>query len=118
MDHDDHEAPDALEDLRGKLAERDAALEQALASNQSAAARLREVLLASEPALDPALVVGETVADVETSFAAARAMLERLREGVRQEQALRVPAGAPPRGRGSGAMTAFEKIRAGLAGNG
>lgn len=104
--------------LRGQLAEREAALAEALERNRDAAARLREALLAGEPALDPALVSGDSVAEVEASFAAARALLERVREGVRREQAANIPAGAPGRSRGAGAMSAFEKIRAGLAGNG
>lgn len=104
--------------LRGQLAEREAALAEALEGNRAAAARLREALLAAEPALDPALVSGESVTEVEASFEAARALLERVREGVRKEQAAHIPAGAPGRIRGNGGMSAFEKIRAGLAGNG
>ncbi len=118
MEHEELHPEDDAELLRGQLAERDAALTAALESSRAAASRLREALLATEPAIDPDLVSGESAADVEASFAAARALLERVRENVRKEQAAHVPAGAPGRSNGTSAMTAFEKIRAGLAGHG
>ena len=75
--------------------------------------RLRLALAASEPGLDPALVTGDTLEEVEASFAAACGLLSRVREAVRREAAVAVPAGAPGR---SAPVTAtpFEKIRAGL----
>jgi hypothetical protein len=103
------------ENLAALLAEREAALAEAIEQNRLAANRLREVLLAHEPALDPELVHGETVAEVEASFDSAVSLLGRLRERLRHEQAPRVPAGAPPRGSGNAALTPFEKIREGLS---
>ncbi len=97
-----------LEELRGRLAEREAAERMALA-------RLREALLASEPALDPGLVGGETLEQIESSFAAATAMAARLREALRREGAAQIPAGAGSRSP-AGPRSPFEKIRAGLAG--
>ncbi len=78
-------------------------------------ARLRETLLERDPAIDAAMVHGDTLEELETSFAAAIAVVERVREGVRRERAAVIPAGAPGR-HGAAPKTAFEKIRAGLAG--
>lgn len=83
------------------------------AENQALLARLREVLLATAPSIDPGLVHGETLAEVEASFAAARETVARVREAVRREEAAAIPAGAP--GRAVLAPSSpFEKIRAGL----
>jgi molybdopterin converting factor small subunit len=76
-------------------------------------ARLREALLASEPGIEPGLVAGDTLEELEASFAAARELLQRMRDAVRQESAAAVPAGAPGRHVASPASP-FEKIRAGL----
>jgi hypothetical protein len=62
----------------------------------------------------PELVRGATIEDVETSFAAARATLGRLRDELRREEAVRVPAGAPSRTPPQ-PVSAFDKIRHGLA---
>jgi hypothetical protein len=101
--------------LGAVLAEREAALAEALEQNRAAAVHLRELLLAHEPALDPEMVSGETVAEVQASFDSAVALIGRLRERLRNEQAPRVPAGAPPRTPGNAALTPFEKIREGLS---
>lgn len=97
---------DALDGLRAEL-------EAARTNERLAVDRLRAALLAGEPTLEPGMVTGETVAEVEASFAAASALLARLREQAALEAATRVPAGAPgrlaPRPR-----SAFEKIREGL----
>jgi len=75
--------------------------------------RLRHALAASEPGLDPALVTGDTLEEVEASFAAARGLVSRVREAVQREAAVAVPAGSPARSVAAPA-TSFEKIRAGL----
>jgi hypothetical protein len=93
-------------------------LEADLAASREAQERavrhLREALLAREPALDPSMVTGGTVEEVEASFAAAAGVLAKLRETVARETAHRVPAGAPGRARFV-PRTAFEKIREGLS---
>ena len=61
-----------LESLREALSQRDDA-------HRATLDRLREALLASEPSIDPAMVTGETLAEMEASFAAARTMLARVR---------------------------------------
>jgi hypothetical protein len=77
-------------------------------------ARLRDALLASEPDIEPSLVAGNTLEELEGSFAAARELIQKVRNAVRQESAAAVPAGAP------GRLTVipespFEKIRSGLS---
>jgi hypothetical protein len=90
------------------------ALEASRSGERAAVERLRMALLASEPALEAAMVSGETVAEVEASFAAATALLARIRERAAAESAARVPAGAPGR-QAARPRTAFEKIREGLS---
>lgn len=99
---------DELDALRRQLAGRAAA-------NAAALARLREALIASDPAIDPAMVAGDSLEEIEGSFAAARAMAERIREAVRREQATGIPAGSGGRA-GALPATPFEKIRSGLGG--
>lgn len=115
MEHEENTPNEESAALRAQLEEREAELALAMESGRTAAERVRELLLASEPAIDPALVVGATAAEVEASFAAAKEMLERVRESVRKEQAMHIPAGAPGRSGAASAMSAFEKIRAGLS---
>ncbi len=88
-------------------------LEASRGNERAAVERLRAALLASEPALEPEMVSGETLAEVEASFAAATGLLARLRERAAAESATRVPPGAPGR-QASRPRTAFEKIREGL----
>lgn len=97
----------AAEQLRAEL-------EATKAAERAAVDRLRQALLASEPTLEPGMVGGETLAEVEASFALATALLAKLRERAALEAATRVPAGAPGR-LGPRPKTAFEKIRDGLS---
>lgn len=83
-------------------------------TERAAVERLRQALLASEPAIEPSMVTGATLAEVEASFAAAQAVVARLRDIVTKETAGRIPPGAPGRAR-STARTPFEKIREGLS---
>jgi hypothetical protein len=100
--------PGELVQLRAALAERDR-------QHSATLDRLRQALLATDPAIDPEMVTGDTLEAVEASFAAARATIERIREALRQERAATtIPTGAPGRHTPS-PKTALEKIRAGLA---
>ena len=99
--------------LRATLAERDIALASGVEANRLLLERLRAAMLASEPAVAPVLVTGETLDELETSFAAARELVARIRDAVRQEEPAPVPAGAPGRARLQ-PRNAFEKIRSGL----
>jgi len=89
-----------------------------LAENLALSTRLREVLLATDAAIAPELVTGETVAEIEASYAAAKALADRVRESVRRESlaagASAVPVGAPGRSQ-TRPLNALEKIRAGLS---
>ncbi len=96
-----------LEQLRGQLArieEQRAGFEsQATALREGlahAVARYRTHLLAGDPEVPEELVHGETPQEVETSFASARQMVERMKQGLEaRATSERVPAGAPVRGR-------------------
>lgn len=94
-----------------------ATLHEALARSEHEHSRaldaLRSALLASEPAISPEMVGGATLDEVQASFAAAREQVERLREAVRREQMVAVPAGAPGRAPEPGGSP-FDKIRRGL----
>jgi GAF domain-containing protein len=84
---------------------------------RAAAARYREAVLRAEPALPPDLVRGESIAEVDGSLEAARAVVTQVRARMQAEaQEARVPAGSPPRGAPDlGALTPEQKIRYGLA---
>ena len=100
------ESPTELESLQTEL-------EAAQSREREAVARLRAALAASEPALEETLITGDTVEEVEASFAAARALVARIRERAAAESSTRIPAGAPGRLEAK-PRTAFEKIREGL----
>lgn len=95
-----------------------AALREALATTddarRAALTRLKAALIASEPDIAAELVMGETVEEVEASFAAAVDLLQRIRQRVGQA-ATAVPAGAPGR-MVTEPASAFDKIRRGLGG--
>ncbi|MHB8515129.1 MAG: hypothetical protein ACYDCT_07035 [Dehalococcoidia bacterium] len=99
----------AAERLRDELA---ATAERERAS----AARYREVVVRSEPMVPAELIAGESIDAVDRSLEAAREIVGRVRAHVEQQaQAVRVPAGAPPRsGLDVSAMSPEQKIRYGL----
>ena len=86
-----------------------AALRQQLSS---AAQRYRALILAGAPEIPEELVKGETVEEVDASFAAAQQMVAKVRRQLEAAaQAERVPAGAPPRTPPDfGALSPLEKI--------
>lgn len=79
-----------------------------------ALAALRARLLASEPAIPPELVSGDTVEELEASFRGAVALLARVRETVAAEYPPAIGGGAPGRATAEPG-TPFERIREGLA---
>lgn len=105
---------EAMEQLLAALGEKEEALARRAEAERALLERYRLALLATEPAIPAELVAGESAEEIEASFAAAKELAERVRRGVRAEDARRVPAGAPGRA-GGGPLSAFEKIRAGLA---
>ena len=100
------EAPAEIELMRQEL-------EESLGREREAIARLKAALIATEPSLEESLISGDTLEEVEASFASARALVARIRERAANESAVRVPAGAPGRVQPQ-PRTAFEKIREGL----
>lgn len=105
---------DELGQLRTRLAEREADLAVRAEHEVALVARLREAFITADPTLDPELVEGTTLAELEASVARARSVAERLRNVIGASEAHRVPAGAPGRTRVL-PRSAFEKIREGLA---
>lgn len=117
MEELEQATPGAADVHSHPLGEQDAIVAELAASREAervAVDRLRQALLASEPAIEPSMVTGNTLAEVEASFAAAQAVVARLRDIVTKETAGRIPPGAPGRAR-SNARTPFEKIREGLS---
>jgi len=110
----DSNATGDIETLRAALAEREQQLAAERETTRRLVARVREALLASDPDVAPELVTGDTLEEVEASFARAQAIAQRVRERVAREAPLAVPAGAPGRVVHSPA-TPLDKIRAGLA---
>lgn len=75
--------------------------------------RLREALIATDATIDPALVGGENVAELDVSFARARAAAEHTARTVRASEGTPIGAAAPGR-TPVPPRSAFEKIRKGL----
>jgi chromosome segregation ATPase len=103
--------------LEGELREaqdRNVALEESVAG---AASRYRALVLEGSPELPEELIAGATVEEIEASVARARETVSKVRGHIEsQAQAGRVPVGAPERStRDASALSADEKIRAGLA---
>ena len=90
-----------------------AALDDSAARQQALLARLRDAILASDPALPSGLVHGATLEELEANTALARAAVTRIRAALAAE-APAVPAGAPGRA-APVAASPWEKIRAGIA---
>lgn len=88
----------------------DATIDTLRESNRALAARLRAELLARDPAIPADLVTGETVDEIEASYAAARDLAARILGSA----ASHIPAGSPGRGT-TPVLSARDRIRAGLA---
>ena len=117
--------------LEGRVAELEQQLDQAetqrregeeqLSTTQKALAeavsRYRALLLASTPEAPESMVVGETVDEVDRSFAEAKALVQRVRRDVEEKLAKeRLPAGSPTRGPANfSSLSSMEKIRAALS---
>lgn len=73
-----------LSDLRGKLG--------------GVAIKYRQLILSGSPEVPDELVKGETIEEIEASFANAQKVVERVKQGLNgKQQRERVPAGAPTR---------------------
>ena len=81
-----------------ELTGRDKEVSDLRAKLGGAAAKYRQVILSGSPEVPEELVKGETVEEVEASFANARQVVERVKQGLEgKQQRERVPTGAPPR---------------------
>ena len=82
-----------------------------------AVGKYRTRLLAESPEVPEELVRGDTPEEVDASFAAARQVVERIKQRLEtQTSAERVPAGAPARGLPDlSSLSPAEKIAYGLA---
>ena len=82
-----------------------------------AVSRYRAMLLESTPEAPESMVGGETVDEVDHSFAEAKALVQRVRRDVEEKLAKeRLPAGSPTRGPASfSSLSSMEKIRAALS---
>lgn len=105
--------PSELDSLRAAVDERDLALAAHAEANRAMLDRVRSALLASEPSVLPELVTGDTLEEVEASFAAALALVHRVRHAVAEEHSTPVPAGSPGRTLPQPG-SAFDKICSGL----
>ena len=82
-----------------------------------AVSRYRAMLLQSMPEAPESMIVGETVDEVDRSFADAKALVQQVRREVEEKLAKeRLPAGSPTRGPANFAtLTSIEKIRSALS---
>ncbi len=85
-------------------------MEELRLANAELAARLRAELLRANPGIPAELVTGETLEEIEASFAAARDLAGR----ILRNAASAVPVGSPER-TSAARMSARDLIRAGLA---
>ena len=106
-----------LEQAETRRIENEERLVAAQKSLAEAVSRYRTMLLESTPEAPEAMVVGETVDEVDRSFAEAKALVERVRREVEEKLAKeRLPAGSPTRGGADfSALTPIEKIRSALS---
>lgn len=80
-----------ISEAEGKLSEINALLSQAVAS-------YRELVVTAHPEVPPELITGDSVAEVDESLRSARALVDKVKQGIEAETArTRVPAGSPPR---------------------
>lgn len=118
-----------LEETVTALQEKTAALERSLAEReQQLADTARDLSLAvvsytaqvisANPQIPPELITGQTVAAVDSSVQTARALVNKVREGLETEiKTARIPAGAPLRTSADlSALSPREKIRHGIVG--
>jgi hypothetical protein len=95
-------------------------LDAAARRAQAAAERYRDLVVRTEPALPSDLIAGADADAIDASVTAARAVLQRVREGMaRHYDVPPVPAGAPARSSPDlSALTPEQKIRHGLGAGG
>ena len=102
------------EELRREGEEKLSGAQKALAQ---AVSRYRSNLLAEMPEAPESMVHGQTVDEIDESFAKAKELVERVRRGVEERMAHgRLPAGSPARSGGDfSSLSPLEKIRSALS---
>ena len=102
------------EELRREGEEKLSGVQKSLAQ---AVSRYRSNLLAEMPEAPESMVHGQTVDEVDESFAKAKELVERVRRGVEERMAQgRLPAGSPARsGADFSSLSPLEKIRSALS---
>jgi hypothetical protein len=73
--------------------------------------------LQSNPEILPELIGGDSLETLDTSLAKAKDLTNKVKEKLKSQMLnLKVPAGAPPRGReDTGGLSSRDKIREGIA---
>jgi len=92
-----------------RLGELDASLKKTVTGYKA-------LILQSNPEILPELIAGETMEALDNSLAKAKELTNRIKENLKlQVSSLKIPAGAPARGReDNSGLSATEKIRRGL----
>ncbi len=103
--------------LETSLAQREEEAEALRQEVAQAVNQYRSLLLSSAPEVPEELVQGETLSEVDESFASAKQMVERVRNQLEAQKSQdRVPTGAPTRGSAAlSTLSAREKIAYALA---
>jgi chromosome segregation ATPase len=84
--------------LKQTIAEAERKLAQINDSLSQAVASYRELVVAAHPEIPPELIAGDSVESVDESLQSAKALVDRVRQGIEEETSrTRVPAGAPQR---------------------
>ena len=106
-----------LEEAEGLRREGEKTLTVTQKSLKEAVSRYRTLLLQSTPEAPESMVVGETVDEVDRSFAEAKALVQQVRRDVEEKMSKeRLPTGSPARGAADfSSLTAMEKIRSALS---
>jgi hypothetical protein len=102
-----------LDDRTAELRAREADLERRDAEQSTVLDRYRAALAASDPDVTVDDITGETLEEIDTSFAAFRDLALRVRAARTPVPPVAAPAGPLSRRR-RGPVTAFDKIKAGL----
>ena len=107
-----------LEQTETRRLEGEERLSTAQKSLAEAVSSYRALLLQSTPEAPESMVGGETVDEVDRSFAEAKSLVQRIRRDMEEKLAKeRLPAGSPTRGPANfSSLSSMEKIRAALSG--
>ena len=102
--------------LKTAVAEKDKGFASLTANYEAAVGAYRNQVLKANPLVPPEMVLGNSIADVDSAMEKAIALVGKIKEGVTQEiQQTTIPAGAPGRTPpDTSTMTTREKITQGI----